>query len=328
MSPPAPDAGPGDDGGDVALTGRVLGMIALLALADLWIHHHFGVGIRNIGIPVGIAAALGLALKAAGFVFGDERVEASLRRVKDPLRSLLRRLVTPATLTTSALVLATAMLMISSVTVVADEQAPGTTVRVASLDGSGAGDAHRIDGAARTIPVWTSPFGRLFRLDASGFVGGTFTVYPPVGLRVRLGRDLPALPSVLFRPAPETLGFLADGAVLTVSRLGPDGPEPLAVDTGHVGSFLVGRSRAIPPGMVADWERELPTGGPEVRDAVNRTVLLWKDVQPLDHEPGRLRLGDVLQAEVRMGETLVGRGQVTLEGAELIDVPLERVAPG
>jgi hypothetical protein len=61
---------------------------------------------------------------------------------------------------------------------------------------------------------------------------------------------------------------------------------------------------------------------------VNQTVLLWKDVHPLDHEPGRLALGDVLQVEVRLGETLVGRGEVTLEGPDLIDVPLDRVAPG
>lgn len=327
QSQTVPPPGAAASGGVQA--GRVLVLVALLAVADMWLHHHFGFGFRNIGIPVGFAAALGLGIKAAGFLVGDDRVKASLRGLTDPVKAVLPRLVTTRALVGASAVLVTAMLLVSSVTVVSDDGSGRMAVQVTPLERIRAGEPRVVNGAATTIPVWTTPFGRLFRVAADGYVGSTFTVYPPVGLRLRLGRELPALPAVLFRPAPETLGFLADGAVLTVTRIAQQRVDTIAVDTGYVGSFMLGRAGTIGAALVDDWERELMVGDSTVsRAGVNATILLWKKPRQLAHDPARLRIGDRLRAEVRLGEVLVGRGEVTLEGDALIEVVLEEVRDG
>lgn len=105
---------------DATLVRRTLVLLALFAVADLWAYHHFAVGVRNIGIPVGIAAALGIAAKVAGFVMGVDTVNSAKNRVVEPVRGLLNRVVTPNVLWLSALLLLTAMLTVSSVTIVAD----------------------------------------------------------------------------------------------------------------------------------------------------------------------------------------------------------------
>jgi hypothetical protein len=313
---------------DAVLARRALALVVLLALADLWLHHHTGIGIRNIGIPVGVAAALGLGGKAAGFLFGADRVKAAMSGVTEPVKTVLRRLVTRSVLAGSAVLLATAMLLVSSVTVVSDDPAGGTVVQVTPLDRAGAGEPRRVTSATRTIPVWTTPFGRLFRVDAAGYVGAAFAVYPPIGLRLQLGRDLPALPAVLLRPAPETLGYLAEGAVLTVTRVRAQGVDTIAADTGHDSSFLLGRGGSITTALVDDWERELVGAGSSDSTAVagmNRTILAWKKPRRLGLGATQLQIGDTLRVEVRLEGTLVGEGAIVLEGADLIDVPLQEV---
>jgi hypothetical protein len=314
---------------DAAVARRALALVGLLAVADLWLHHHTGFGIRNIGVPAGLAAALALGVKAAGYLFGGERVKAALGGVTEPVKQALRRLVTQRLLLVSAAVLVSAMLLVSSVTVVNDEAGGAAAVRVSPLDGGAAGRSRALSGATRTIPVWTTPFGRLYRVDADGYVGASFAVYPPIGLRVQLGRELSTLPAVLFRPAPETLGFLDEGAVLTVTRARGQVVDTIAADSGYRGSYLLGRGGAITAGLVDDWERELTAGNvaddPASMAGVNSTILAWKSPRRLAGVAAELRLGDVLRAEVRFNGALVGQGEVTLEGDDLLDVRLEDV---
>lgn len=326
----APAGGPESGASsDAAVARRALALVALLAVADLWLHHHTGFGIRNIGIPAGLAAALALGVKAAGYLFGGERVKAALSGVTDPVKAALRRLVTRRLLLVSAAVLGSAMLLVSSVTVVNDEAGGSTAVRVTALEDGGSGKSRALSAATRTIPVWTTPFGRLYRVEADGYVGASFAVYPPIGLRLQLGRELSTLPAVLFRPAPETLGFLDEGAVLTVTRTRAQRVDTIAADSGYRGSYLLGRGGAITAALVDDWERELMAGNvaddPNSLAGVNSTILAWKSPRRLARGPVELRIGDVLRAEVRYNGALVGQGEVTLEGAGLLDVRMEDV---
>jgi hypothetical protein len=310
---------------DAALVRRALALLALLAVADFWAYHHFGVGIRNIGVPVGVAAAVGVATKAAGFIFGDDKVRAMSGRLVEPTRAFLQRVVTPGVLGFSAVLLVTAMLTVSSVTVVADAAGEGTHVAVTPVDeGTRAAARELKSGAGLTrVVVTTSPFGRIVRVDASGYVGRTFTVYPPVGLRLLLGTDLPTLSTVLFRPDPSLLGFIADGAVLRVYRAGPNPMSLVAVDTGHSGSFLLGRPRAIGSELLEDWKRELAGANADAA-SVAQTITLWKRPAKLSLK-GELSSGDLLRAEIWMGDKLIGSAEVTLTGEPLIDVPVRSI---
>lgn len=311
--------------GDTALVRRALALLALLAVADFWAYHHFGVGVRNIGVPVGIAAAIGVATKAVAFIFGDDKVRATTGRLVEPTRAFLQRVVTPGTLGFSAILLVTAMLTISSVTIVADAAGEGTHVAVTPVDEGPRTPSRELkSGAGLTrVVVTTSPFGRIVRVDASGYVGRTFTVYPPVGLRLLLGTDLPTLSTVLFRPDPSLLGFLDDGAVLRVYRAGPTPKALVATDTGHSGSFLLGRPRTIGSELLEDWKRELAAANADAA-SVAQTITLWKRPAKLSLK-GELSSGDLLRAEVWMGDKLIGSAEVTLTGEPLIDVPVRSI---
>lgn len=313
---------------DTALLRRALALLVLLVVADLWAYHHFGVGLRNIGVPVWIAAAIGAATKVAGFVLGDDKIHALTAKLAERVRKFVQPLVTPGVLGFAAAVLASLMLTVSSVTIVSDAGGDDTRIAVTPLEEkpSGTTRALKHDAGVTRIVVATTPFGRIFRVAASGYVSGTFAVYPPVGLRVTLGTDLSALSTALFRPDPALLGYLADGAELRVYRVG-HGPDSLvAADTGHSTSFLLGRPRAIRPDLVDDWTRELTAAGADAA-SIAQTITLWKRQTPLPTK-GELSPGDRLRAEVRMNGTLVGAGEVTLGADPLLDVPLRSVTAG
>lgn len=315
---PSSDADPPD----APLGGLILRAVALLVILDLWAVHHFAFGIGNIVVPAGIAAALGGAIKVAGFVWDEATVRERLQDLVKPVRPFLSRLVTRGTVTWLAVLVLVLMVSVSSVTVV-DAAGEGASVAVASLERPDAARQKSVgSGATIRFPVLTTPFGRLVRVDATGYVGAAFTVYPPIGLRLQLGRDLPGLPSVLFRPGPEALSFLADGAVFRVLRIARDGTEGvLAADSGHVGSFLLGRPRPVSSGMIEDWTRGLEAAGTPPA-AVAGIVSVWKAPARLA-TTATLAPGDILRAEVLANGTVVAATETALDGVELIDVAVE-----
>jgi hypothetical protein len=94
-------------------------------------------------------------------------------------------------------------------------------------------------------------------------------------------------------------------------------------DTGHAGSFMLGRPRAIPAAMIDDWKNELVAmTAPDA--LIADMVLKWKSPRRLSAQRA-LALGDNLRAELWMHDTLVGRGEVVLAGESLIDVRMEGV---
>lgn len=306
--------------GDGPLGSLILRAIALLVILDLWAVHHFGFGVRNLIVPAGIAAAFGSAVKVAGFVWDEATVRARLQELVRPIRPFLTRLVTRGFVTGLAAFVGVLLISVSSITVI-DGTGDGATVGLS--DGERAGEPRRHDvpsGGSTRFPVLTTPFGRVVRLDATGYVGGTFTVYPPIGRRVELGRDLASLPSVLFRPGAEALSYLADGAEFRVLRA--DG-SVVASETGHAGSFLLGRPRGVTSELLGDWTRSLEAAGVPA-PAVSGIVNAWKQPRRLD-ATGPLSAGEVLRAEVRADTTLVAVTEIALDGVGLIDALVERV---
>jgi hypothetical protein len=192
---------------------------------------------------------------------------------------------------------------------------------LAGLDDPGAKTSERAAARGELIRfrVRTSPFGRPVRIEAAGYVPSVFTVYPIVGLKVRLGQELASSPSVLFRPGVEGISKLGDGATFRVRRINGADTTLVASGTGP-GSFLLGRARPISSDMVADWERELQV----IRappSALADMVRLWKKPKLLRTEVS-LAPDDHLIAEVLMGDVVVSSGEITLWADRLIDVSL------
>jgi hypothetical protein len=310
---------------DTGLLWRIVALIVLIAIADLWTFHHLGLGIRSLVVPAGLAAALGVAVKFANWIYGEAPVKSALQPVRERGTRLLNLLITRGTLAGSGVLLFSAMLTISSVTMVSEGDNDTSQVSVTALDAPTKTRSASLGGARQIerFVVATTPFGRLFRVEAAGYMAETFAVFPPVGRHVRLGSDLRVLPPILFRPNADGLGHLEDGAVLRVLRLGAAEPEVLVEDTGHAGSFMLGRARAIPPAMIDDWKNELVAmTAPDA--LIADMVLKWKSPRRLAAQRA-LALGDNLRAELWIHDTLVGRGDVILAGESLIDVRMEGV---
>jgi hypothetical protein len=310
---------------DAGLLWRIVAFVGLIALADLWAYHNLGFGIRSLVVPAGVAVALGVAIKLASWLFGEANVRNALQPLRDGGKRLLRPLVTRGTLALLALLLFSATLTISSVTLVSEGGNDTSYIAVTPLDRPAETRTASFNGDGRMerFVVTTTPFGRLFRVEAAGYMAETFTVYPPMGRRVQLGSDLRVLPPVLFRPNAGGLSHLGDGAVLRVLRLGDAEPEVLVEDTGYAGSFMLGRPRAIPPGLIDDWKSELVAmNAPDV--LIADMVLKWKSPRRLSAQRA-LVVGDNLRAELWKHGSLVSRGEVILAGESLIDVRMERV---
>ncbi|MEX2280903.1 MAG: hypothetical protein WEE89_00275 [Gemmatimonadota bacterium] len=305
---------------------RIIVFIGLAAVADLWANHNFGFGVRNLAVPAGLAAAVGAVIKLAGTVFGESSVQTAI----SPFRNLAMRfvgpLITVPALAWFAVLLTAAAATISSVTVFAEGESDRTTIRIAALDRPDATDSATVgdDRQMKHFLVTTTPFGRLFRVAATGYVTESFTVYPPMGRRIRLGSDLAVLPPVLFRPSTQGLSFLHDGAVLLILRARAGGQDTLVTDSGHAGSFWFGRPGPITAAMESDWTNELKAmSAPEALIADH--ILKWKKARPLSSRLG-LRPGDQLRAELLVNGTLVCEGEAILSGSSPIDVRMTDVA--
>ncbi|MCL4498797.1 MAG: hypothetical protein M1335_00935 [Chloroflexi bacterium] len=182
---------------------------------------------------------------------------------------------------------------------------------------------------ARFCWLRTSPFGRPYRLAVDGYLEEVVAVYPIVGLKVLLDRDLRRSPSVLFRPQAEAIKSLASGGTFSVTWRVGAGPakEFVPPQHGHQGSFLVGRSQSIPAATVKTWKLELVGGGVE-EPALSQIILGW--TRPRVVEPAIPPApGMTLVAEIRSRKgKVVARSEIELGTEVLVDVPLLTLPEG
>ncbi len=306
--------------------GRVLLLLALLATGALWLEHHLGFGIARLG---GVAVALGLwgsVEKLAGSLGQTSAVRKFVERtIKSPLQSLFRFGARPGPLRVVIVILAVLMATVSSITVVREAAVEASMVTIAPLDPPGGTRTGKLgpEGQVRFRPVITSPFGRLFRVDADGYAPATIPVYPLLGRRVVLGRDLAPSPAVLFRPFVLGTSALHDGAVFRVRRLTGPGDEIVASDTGHAASFWIGRSDRVTDAMLGSWGLELQAEhAPEAERG--RLLGMWRRPRQLAMR-GELSPTDRLVAEILEGDRVVSRVELTLRGERFVDVMLDDV---
>ncbi|MGH7469519.1 MAG: hypothetical protein ACRENP_16330 [Longimicrobiales bacterium] len=305
----------GDRAGE-PLLWRVVALIGLLTIADLWASHHMGWGVRNPGALAVVLAVLGAMGKLVGRAFPNE-----VKQVSGRIASQVRSLASDSVLAIVGLALLLVVSTFSSVIVLPESAVDAQSVQLIGLDDADAKMSERAAARGELIRfrVRTNPFGRAVRLDAPGYVPAAFTVYPVVGLKVRLGQDMAPSPSVLFRPGVDGISALGDGATFRVRRVSGADTTVVATGTGR-GSFLLGRQRAITSELVADWDRELQAMGAPP-SALADMIRLWKKPIAI-RASASLAPDDVLIAEVLMRDVVVSRAEITIWPDRLIDVAM------
>jgi len=306
---------------------HVLGFVALLAVLNLWLNHHFGWGIRNPAALGTILTAIAGAISLAGKLIGKDEIQEAQTRTRRWTRELLR---TPI-LSTLYVFVALAMLTISSVTVLPDTSAVRTDLTLAPLDDPEGVTEKSLESrdALVRFAVTTLPFGRLFQLEATGYVGAAIDVFPFRSRRVRLGSDLEPSPSLLVRPPIALLGVLSDGGSLEIYRV-IDGEEQelLTVDEMPAGAVMIGRPVPIPEERVGAWTLQIQAELPEGSDRSQAQALVQQAWQNPTRIPGNTALtpGAHVRAKLlsKTGK-LIGMAEVILGTQRLVDVLLVKV---
>jgi hypothetical protein len=314
---------------DLGQARRVVALLGVLSIGALWLQHHLGFELEQLGV-VALAGAVWGGIGELATVFGDDAgIGKAVDTVfKTPIRGLLLFLARrrPFALLTGLLVLAMATL--SSVTIRSDAPGEETSVSLATLDKDGTPRRSKLtadEPVARFRPVLTSPFGRLYRVRADGYLPAQINVFPLVGRQVLLGRDLVTSPSVLFRPFAEGISALGDSAVFSVKRIRARKEELIAVDTGSgsASAFLLGRPKPVSDAMMMLWNLEV-TASKATDEIKAKMLMLWRSPKQLTLR-SELAPRDCLVAEIRLHDQLRARGIAMLSDAPLVDVLMQDV---
>ena len=319
--PSAPERGvsPTDSRDQPWLGARFIALVVLAAGVELWINHHLGLSWETPWVALAFAALSGAVVTAAWLLEESGKTELA-EKLRTPLCRLLNRSLL-AWLWGVAVVYA---LFVSSLLVIPESGASGrATLR--SVEGKFLGAHELKDGVARFV-VFTSPFGRPYRLTVPGFLEEAVVVYPMIGLKLRPEHDLQRSPSVLFRPSPEGVRALRGQGTFTVVLDGGTGATPVILPhKAHVGSFLLGRAQPIPQANVGVWRLELEGAGASPA-MIAQMVLAWSRVQVL--QPLRPLAPDMtLVAEIRTPVgVVVSRARVPVGREQLTDIVLADVS--
>jgi hypothetical protein len=323
-----PDAGAAT-APDPAQARRVVAVLAVLSLGALWLQHHLGFDFKDLGI-VALTGAVWGGIGQLANLFDEQSGIGKLAEniFKAPLRAGLLFLAQPIALYCLAGLLALMMTTLSSVTIRSDVPGEHATISLATLDEPGSPETQTMRADQPVVhfrPVLTSPFGRLYQLDAEGYVPAQLTVFPFVGRQVLLGRDLVPSPSVLFRPFAEGIAALEDGAVFSVKRVRGGKEEQLIAesDSGSASAFLLGRPKPISDAMMMFWNLEATAS--QAPDAIKaRLVMLWRSPHQLPMQ-GELAPHDCLVAEIRLHDKLKARAVALLGDESFADVLMQDV---
>lgn len=314
------------------LTGGVivsaLLLVLLLAALNLWLNHHFGVGLDRPGVLVPFLGAVGVAWGLVGRLFGKGDLDGVTSAVRVTLRVIF---LSPALVAVLWGAFALAVLMWSSVTVVGESADAGIAVTLTRLspveptpDPAGpAEDARRErgEGLVRFAGVTTSPLAGPYVVHAEGYQPAVVEATPFLGARVVLGTDVPRSPALLIRPDEALLEVLRAGGRLEVFRR-----RGAVVDTlGRVvapaeGSFLMGRDRLALSDRAVDWERELSAAGVTSSELRNRHIIDWKTSRSLDLD-GYLAASDtIITRVVAPSGRVPASAEIVLGGEDVADL--------
>jgi hypothetical protein len=298
---------------------RAVVLVILIAVAHLWLRYHLGWPVGNPGIIAAITAVITASSTAVDKLLGNAPLQTARARAAAFVRTRVSWSVLVFVLVVQILVIGSC----SSVVVIPEKAGDTGEVVVSPVDAPSR-SKRRTLGEERPIArvaLSTTPFGRAFTVGASGYVPTTFLVYPVIGRRVRLGTDLPRIPTVLFRPSALALGMLASGGVFRVSLVGPDGSSRvIASDSGKSSSFYLGPPHPITGEMLDGWRLEQTAETDDPKSSAN-VIRKWRAPVPLTATTELPAQGRLL-AEVTINGTVVASAEVEISRVRLLDVPL------
>jgi hypothetical protein len=309
---------------------RLLALGLMLGIVQFWLQRHLALSfLEEVKAAPLIAVLIPFLVTLLDFLAG----KAPRKKFQNCLR---RRAV--VVLRTPVLGLLLALLvvagsMVSSVTVLAagTHDALPVTVRRESGVRTQVADANRgFPAAVRSVNLaatanevrllmLTNPFGAACVIEVEGYQPYSFDLYPWIGKRVRVDRDLEHAPSLLVR-VPLGLHSQLPGGRL---ELWSADEKLAATDTADLrGSVLFGRELALDRGRLADWEHELRMSGAE-GSALSRGYLAWRRPLVVPIKPA-LAAGMKLEGRfISRSGALQASAGFTLTRAPLQDVLLD-----
>ncbi len=165
---------------------------------------------------------------------------------------------------------------------------------------------------------FTTPFGGPFFLQVDGFLRYSFDLYPWIGKKVRVARDMRVTPSVLVRVPTGVQMLLPNGRIVVKS----EGKviSDIQTDEKH-GSVIVGRNISIPQTFVEKWRLELIVDTDNDTTATSRGLLVWqcpRVVKPL----GQIIPGREIEAMFIVNEKLKAQAKIELTNEKIQDILL------
>lgn len=119
---------------------------------------------------------------------------------------------------------------------------------------------------------FTNPLGRPYFLEAKGYLRYSFDLYPWIGKKIRVAKDMSISPSILIRVPVELQALLSKGKIeVTFNN------EVIAEELTNVrqGSILVGPYKDIPNSFVDRWKTELIVVEEDSPKAAAISLLAW-----------------------------------------------------
>jgi hypothetical protein len=289
-------------------------LLILLVFAGIWAREHLGMAFFDPGWAAPIVAAVSAAGVLVRRLLRSRERTALARAVAGLHRAVLR----PAPVLLGYVLFGVLILTRSSITVIGATPEDQSSVTVRPVEGAGLRRqvTKKEFAPARFLALSTAPFGRKYRVEASGYVPGVVNVSPISGRTLRLGVDIPISPAVHLRPSPQLLAYIKDGGRLVVYRVNGNRIDSIA-GMRVPGAVLLGRDQRV--AFRPEWNWELAGEAEPKRSA---TLLQWMRpsiVTPRDP----LNPGAQLHAVVfsPLG-TRVGDVSFTVRNERVVDVPL------
>ena len=301
---------------------RALLFIGLTGLIALWINHHFGYDLVGAGGTSVLVVTVVWAVNLCTNLFGQQSSDS----LKQALARAVDRAATIRVLIVLGCLFLGVALLTSSVTIIGDSedthwQARLTPVGADRADTTQTKLASASNGLCR-FRCWTSPFGRTFRLKVDGYLGESIVVYPIVGTRVQLDRDLRISPSLLVRPPAKAMKFLDRGGYFVL--LQADSEDTVAVLRNVRRSYLVGQPQAVPASFRPRWDLELraqrvDTDSPQL---AARTLLEWGNPTVLSPRFELAPMMKLVATLYKPSGKAAAEATFLLSAEPLIDVPM------
>ena len=318
---------------------RVLIIVSLVVIFNLWLVRHTGFGLVDPRFIGGVGGVLFFAFGLCKSVIST----ADEERWKIIVRRAVTAILDFRLLAGLYVVAVFAMLTISSVTIISDPGEQGRKAVLQPVDTTQNAIELDLDSQATRRWVWVSPFGRIYGVMVDGYLPNSIEVYPLLGATVHPQRDLQRSPTILIRPSIKALQSLKQCETgegqpeASVRRCGwfrlcevdqsGDCME-IARIAGHSSAFLIGWPQAMPQGIMQDWRLELTISGvskaPEIEAA---TIKAWKEPKLLS--PDALpKVGSQLRAEVytkSREKEIVADKTFTVTNTPFIDILMETI---